>query len=1135
MRKLKLISVICAIVMLLTSVQIPSVAAASYTAIDLSENKTRFTATDAKTGTFVVYTQDTTARATAPADNSEFTFSSSDESVMSVDELGNYTINGAGAAIITVESKENTSIKRSMLVYCGGDNLDYLSIDNYEDYVSGDDGFVNSIPKPDYIPNKDEGRPQNYKELPKYDLKDDVWRLNADGTERKVVAMMPMWGVAPKAGTSENSFILSLWTYDNYNGATRPKLGIGNSDGEHGFFYGVSPLKDGAGAGDKTSPIFEAGYLENVEHLRDVKIIAREKGWHQITLVVNHEEGAEYSEFKYYYDGEVVVHGTTATEIKPLVIQPSASWYGVTVNTVPVVSEGKNRMNGMLQEMYLAKLPESTPFKLESVSVGEGKPLKSGDSIKITFNDAPDSQNLEAVVTENSTGEVIETTTVVDGAVLKITPKSPLIPGREYELEITGTVVKQAKGITDFDKTITFNQPITFTAEQNANYAEDTIITEDKANATISADAVYKGSGKGYIVLSQFDDSGVQKSISVKEIAQGDDEEERILTVAKNEKAVSFEEYVWSAINKEEISPLYDGVKTNGDMYDREMLSTLENTGESKLITTYNVDEGKVVLKLTSKVQRKGLPVIIRVVKPDKNIEDATEANFSEIYARAEQLETQEGGVLGYTFKLEGGKGTYKVIANLPFEEKALSSVVNFTSQEDVYKAIKDVQAKADEAVFAEARKLIDIDYSAFDKLKNQKIVLGLVAKAPVCTSLTEFEEIFSECVETVEILEKSDLEKIKAKKDEWGIGGTSLYKKFIEMENESDRKIITDKVLAKGFDDYATLKTAFEDVVTVGCIDMMVNFTELFPFITDINDVLELELPASEPTDAMEYLAERLGEVNGVDSLKAKYAEAIEAKGDGTGDDDDDDDGGSSGGSSGGGGSSSGGLKGGSGSGLTTSIGGDYIVTNKETAGAKEPDWVTEEKYLKTRKVFDDIENVPWAEDSIRELYNLGIISGKGEGIFAPNAYITREEIAKILILMAGIDVNSVSIANPFADVNSAAWYAPYVMAAYEKGIINGTGANTFGTGAYITREELCTLADRAAISSDIFLDDEFTILPFDDEAQISSWALNSVLKMRESFIVSGMGGNVFNPKAPVTRAQAAKIIYGVIAYAAQ
>ena len=135
----------------------------------------------------------------------------------------------------------------------------------------------------------------------------------------------------------------------------------------------------------------------------------------------------------------------------------------------------------------------------------------------------------------------------------------------------------------------------------------------------------------------------------------------------------------------------------------------------------------------------------------------------------------------------------------------------------------------------------------------------------------------------------------------------------------------------------------------------------------------------------------------------------------------------------------------------------------------------------------------------------------------------------------MAGIDASAVTAENPFADVDSSAWYAPYVTAAFEKGIVNGTSQTTFGTGAYITREELCTLADRAAIAADIFLDDEFTIFPFDDEAQISEWALNSVLKMRESFIVTGMGGNVFNPKAPVTRAQAAKIIYGVIAYAAQ
>ena len=184
---------------------------------------------------------------------------------------------------------------------------------------------------------------------------------------------------------------------------------------------------------------------------------------------------------------------------------------------------------------------------------------------------------------------------------------------------------------------------------------------------------------------------------------------------------------------------------------------------------------------------------------------------------------------------------------------------------------------------------------------------------------------------------------------------------------------------------------------------------------------------------------------------------------------------------------------------------------------------------------MFNDLESVSWAEDSIRELYNLGIISGRSEGVFAPNDYVTREEAAKMLILMAGIDTTALTGENPFTDVNPSAWYAPYVLAAQQNAIVNGKSENVFGTGAYITREELCTLADRAATSADIFLDDEFTIFPFDDEVQISPWALNSVKKMRESFIVSGMGGNVFNPQTPVTRAQAAKIIYGVIAYGAQ
>ncbi|MBQ6937946.1 MAG: S-layer homology domain-containing protein, partial [Clostridia bacterium] len=88
--------------------------------------------------------------------------------------------------------------------------------------------------------------------------------------------------------------------------------------------------------------------------------------------------------------------------------------------------------------------------------------------------------------------------------------------------------------------------------------------------------------------------------------------------------------------------------------------------------------------------------------------------------------------------------------------------------------------------------------------------------------------------------------------------------------------------------------------------------------------------------------------------------------------------------------------------------MGGSYEVSNNEAAGATTPQWVEEERYLRERKVFNDLESVSWAEDSIRELYNLGIISGRSEGVFAPNDYVTREEAAKMLILMAGIDTTA-------------------------------------------------------------------------------------------------------------------------------
>ena len=53
-----------------------------------------------------------------------------------------------------------------------------------------------------------------------------------------------------------------------------------------------------------------------------------------------------------------------------------------------------------------------------------------------------------------------------------------------------------------------------------------------------------------------------------------------------------------------------------------------------------------------------------------------------------------------------------------------------------------------------------------------------------------------------------------------------------------------------------------------------------------------------------------------------------------------------------------------------------------------------------------------------------------------------------------------------------------------------------------------------------------------FEDAASIAPYAKTAADKMKAAGIVNGKGGNVFDPSAPATRAEATKIIYEVMQY---
>ena len=175
----------------------------------------------------------------------------------------------------------------------------------------------------------------------------------------------------------------------------------------------------------------------------------------------------------------------------------------------------------------------------------------------------------------------------------------------------------------------------------------------------------------------------------------------------------------------------------------------------------------------------------------------------------------------------------------------------------------------------------------------------------------------------------------------------------------------------------------------------------------------------------------------------------------------------------------------------------------------------------------FRDLENADWAVEAIEYLAKEGIVSGKSANKFDPDANMTRAEFAKVLVLAFDIADNGASV--ELSDVNPGDWYYEYVASAYNKGIIKGYG-DSFGADDFITRQDMATIVSRALETVGKKAEKVREYEGFADEAEVAEYALENVKTLYSAGIINGMDENNFAPTAFATRAQAAKIIYGLI-----
>ncbi|TVY01885.1 cadherin-like beta sandwich domain-containing protein [Paenibacillus cremeus] len=161
------------------------------------------------------------------------------------------------------------------------------------------------------------------------------------------------------------------------------------------------------------------------------------------------------------------------------------------------------------------------------------------------------------------------------------------------------------------------------------------------------------------------------------------------------------------------------------------------------------------------------------------------------------------------------------------------------------------------------------------------------------------------------------------------------------------------------------------------------------------------------------------------------------------------------------------------------------------------------------------------WAEGSIKQAVNRGIVSGYPDGTFMPNHTVTRAEFA--VMLMNTLRSQGEGAALTFTDKDKiGAWAQKAVAQAVKAGIIKGYEDGSFRPDTQITRAEMAVmLANALGLAVE-----NGTITGFADDKAIPVWAKGAVAAIQKQKLVDGKGANEFDPAAPATRAEAVTVL---------
>lgn len=172
----------------------------------------------------------------------------------------------------------------------------------------------------------------------------------------------------------------------------------------------------------------------------------------------------------------------------------------------------------------------------------------------------------------------------------------------------------------------------------------------------------------------------------------------------------------------------------------------------------------------------------------------------------------------------------------------------------------------------------------------------------------------------------------------------------------------------------------------------------------------------------------------------------------------------------------------------------------------------------------FVDVQGNDWYYEAVAFVYGKGYFSGTSADTFAPNDSMTRAMLATVLHRVSGLETPGQG--DTFDDVPAGQWYSNGIAWASGRKIVNGMGNGLYAPNLAVSREQLVTMLYRYQTDRKGNVSAKSSLADYPDGSMVADWAKEAMEWAVGAGLIKGRNTGHLDPKGTATRAEVATIL---------